>query len=139
MIDEDDTNNPYHEHVQATTTIGIEEIIEETCNEPSLEDPLGECFAQFGCGLYLDKLLEQADALLDSTPKMRTENGETTEISFPNPSSLAVEPLFIENNNVEDEEEQIKPPSTPSLSNDKEVIIEAHSFITVPYETHHEP
>jgi hypothetical protein len=70
---------------------------------------------------------------------MQIENGETTEISFPNPSSSAVEPLFIENNNVEEEEEQIEPLSTPSLSNDKEVSIEAHSFVTIPLETHHEP
>jgi hypothetical protein len=82
---------------------------------------LGECFAQFGCDLDLDKLLEQVDALLDSTTKIRTENGETTEISFLKPSSLVAEPFFIENNNVEEEEKQIEPPSTPSLSNDKEV------------------
>jgi hypothetical protein len=45
IIDEDDFSNSYHEHVQATTTLGSEEIVEEIVNEPSLEDPLGECFA----------------------------------------------------------------------------------------------
>jgi hypothetical protein len=35
--------------------------------------------------------------------------------------------------------EQIEPPSTPNLSNDKEVSTEAHYFITIPLETHHEP
>ena len=48
---------------------------------------------------------EQVEALLDSTPNMRIENGETTEISFPNPSSSVAKPLFTENNNVEEEEE----------------------------------
>ena len=53
MIDEDGTNNSYHEHVQATT-FGSEEVVKETVNEPSLEDPLEACLAQFGD----DKLLE---------------------------------------------------------------------------------
>jgi hypothetical protein len=48
MIDEDDTNNHCHEHVQATTIIVREEIVKDNVNEPSLEDPLGECIAQFG-------------------------------------------------------------------------------------------
>ncbi|XP_059435053.1 uncharacterized protein LOC132168007 [Corylus avellana] len=44
----------------------IEEIIDETVSESSMEDPLEACFAQFGCDLDLDKLLEQADAILES-------------------------------------------------------------------------
>jgi len=35
--------------------------------------------------------------------------------------------------------EQIEPLSTPNLSNDKEMSTEAHSFITIPFETLHEP
>ena len=70
MIDEDNTCNSYHEHVQATTTIRREEIVKETIDEPRSEDPLGKCFAQFGCDLDLNKLHEQVDALLDSTLKM---------------------------------------------------------------------
>ena len=42
-------------------------------------------------------------------------------------------------NNVEENEEEIEPPPTPNLSNDKEVSTEAHSFITIPLETFHEP
>jgi hypothetical protein len=61
MIDEADSSNSYHKHIQANTTLESEEIVEGTCNEPSLEDPLGECFAKFGCDLDLDKLLEQAN------------------------------------------------------------------------------
>jgi len=34
--------------------------------------------------------------------------------------------------------EKIEPPADTSLSNDKEVSTEAHSFIIVPFETHHE-
>jgi hypothetical protein len=34
---------------------------------------------------------------------------------------------------------QIEPHSTPNLSNDKEVSTEAHSFITIPLVTLHEP
>jgi hypothetical protein len=92
----------------------------ETSNEPSLEDPTKECFAQFELDLDLDMIYEQAKALLDPILEMRTENGETAKISFSNPSPLATEPLNIENNNVEEEDEQIEPPSTPSLSNDSE-------------------
>jgi hypothetical protein len=60
MIDEDDISNPHHEHVQATTTRGREEIVDETVTELSLEDLEVECFAQVGCDLDLDKFLEQA-------------------------------------------------------------------------------
>jgi hypothetical protein len=40
---------------------------------------------------------------------------------------------------VEAKEEQIEPLSTPNLSNDTEVSIEAHSVITIPLETLQEP
>jgi hypothetical protein len=43
--------------------------VEETINEPSIEDPLGKCLTAFGGDLDLDTLLEQANALLDSTPE----------------------------------------------------------------------
>ena len=61
IIDEDDSSNSYHEYVQATTALGSEEIVKEIVNEPSLEDPLGECFAQSKCDIYLEKVLEQAE------------------------------------------------------------------------------
>jgi hypothetical protein len=69
MIDEDGPSNSFHEHVQATT-FESEEVVKETINEPSLEDPLEACLAQFGDDLYLDKLLEQINAILDPTPKI---------------------------------------------------------------------
>jgi hypothetical protein len=43
------------------------------------------------------------------------------------------------NNEEEEHIELVKPPADTSLSNDKEVSTEAHSFIIIPLETHHEP
>jgi hypothetical protein len=142
MIDEDSLNNSYyHEHFQATT-FGSEEVVKETVNEQSLEDPLEACLAQFGDDLDLDKLLEQADAILDPSLEVQTKNGETAKISFPNSSSLTVEPFIVDNHEEEEKEEQvehIEPPTTPSLSNDMEMSIEAHSFVTIPFETSMNP
>ena len=140
MIDEDGPNSSYYEHVQATT-FGSEEVVKETVNEPSLKDPLEACLAQFGDDLDLDKLLEQADAILDPTPEVRTEKGKITKISFPNSSSLAAKHFIVYSHEEEEKEEQVEqidPLPTPNLSNDMEVSIEAPSFIIVPFETHHE-
>ena len=60
MIDKDASSNSYLEHVQATTTPGNEETVEEIFCEPSLDDPSGERFDQFGGDLDLDKFLELA-------------------------------------------------------------------------------
>jgi hypothetical protein len=38
--------------------------VEETVNEPSIEDPLGKCLTTFGGDMDLDTLLEQADTML---------------------------------------------------------------------------
>ena len=53
-----------------TTTFGNEEVVKETVNEPSLEYP---------------------------TLEVQTDKGKTTEISFPNSSSLAAEPFILDN------------------------------------------
>jgi hypothetical protein len=138
MIDEDDSNNLHHELVQATGTIGSEVVFEETVNEPSLKVPFGESYDQFE--FKHDLVPEQDKALLDSTSQIWPENGETTEISFPNPSSSAAE--------EEEKWEQLKfvkhlehtePSSYPNFSTDKEMSTEAYSFITIPLETFHEP
>jgi hypothetical protein len=115
MIDEDCPSDPHHEHVQATTTFESEEVVEEIFCEPSLEDPLEKSFAQFEFDLDIDMIHEQAKALLDPTPEMRTENGE------------------------EEMEEQIEPPPILNWSNNKEVSTEVHSLITIPLETLHVP
>lgn len=48
----------------------------------------------------------------------------------------------MDNNEKEEKEELLEhtePPPNPNLSNDKEISIKAHSFITIPFETLHEP
>jgi hypothetical protein len=55
----------------------IEEIMDEVIEESSIEDPLEACFAQFGEDLDLEKLMEQADALLKIAPLMSKEKEET--------------------------------------------------------------
>jgi hypothetical protein len=94
----------------------------KTFREPNLDDPLEESFAQFEFDLDLDMIYEQAKALLDPTPEMRTENGEE-----------------VKEEHLEQVEhrEQIEPPPDPS--NDKEVSIETHSLVTIPLEIYHEP
>jgi hypothetical protein len=74
MIDEDDSNNLHHEHVQATATYESEEIVDG--NEE-----------------------EEKDEHLEHTTPLPDLN----------------------------------------MYNDKEVSTEAHSFITIPFETFHEP
>jgi hypothetical protein len=142
MIDENenDVSNPHHEHVQATTTLGSEEVVEEIVNKPSLKDPLEEGFAQFEFDLDLDMISEKAEALLDFTTEIRPENGETTEISSPETSSSAAKEEEKEEHLESIEHlERIEPLSTPNQSNDKKVSTEAHSFITVRFETLHKP
>jgi len=64
------------------------------------------------------------------------------------PATTILDSEKIVDNNEEEEKEQlesvehlerIEPPSTPNLSNDKEMSTEAHSFITIHFETLHEP
>jgi hypothetical protein len=66
--------------------------VEEIVNELSIEDQLGKSLTTFGGDMDLKTLLEQADALLDSTPETETDTGETIETSSPNPSPSAAEP-----------------------------------------------
>jgi hypothetical protein len=96
-----------------TTTILVNEEIGDEVKESNLEDPLEESFAQFEFDLDLDIVHEQAKALLDPAPEMRTGNGE------------------------EEKKEQFEPPPILNWPNDKEVSTEAHSFITIPVKTYH--
>jgi hypothetical protein len=91
----------------------LDEFLEQAVrfSEPSLEDPLEESFAQFKFDLYLYLVHEQAKALLDPAPEIRTENGE------------------------EEKKEQFEPPPILNWPNDKEVSTEAHSFVKIPLET----
>jgi hypothetical protein len=77
---------------------------------------------------------------LDSILEIRLENGETTEISFPTTySSVAEKEEKGEHLESDEHLEHTAPPSNPNSSNDKEMRTEAHSFITIPFETLHEP
>jgi Zn-finger protein len=66
-------SNSHHECSQ-TTTFGSEEVVEVIFCEPSLEDPLGERFDQFGGDLNLDKLLDHADTFIE--PSLEDPSGE---------------------------------------------------------------
>ncbi|XP_059458376.1 uncharacterized protein LOC132187972 [Corylus avellana] len=68
----------------------IEEILEDVVEESSMADLLDVCFAQFGEDLDLDKLLEQADAILETAPLVSSEKEETT---IPDPPKKELKPL----------------------------------------------
>jgi hypothetical protein len=63
----------------------IEDIMEEAIEKSSMEDPLEECFAQFGEDLDL-----QADAMLETTPLVSSEKEETI---VPDPPKKELKPL----------------------------------------------
>jgi hypothetical protein len=67
--------------------------MEETINEPSIEDPLEKCLTAFGGDMDLNTLLEQANALLDSIPEIETDTGATTKTSPSDPSPSAAKPV----------------------------------------------
>jgi hypothetical protein len=62
----------------------IEEILDVVIEESSIEDPLEACIAQFGEDLDLDRLMEQADALLENAPLVSEEKKETVVPNSPN-------------------------------------------------------
>ena len=63
------------------------------------------------------------------TNKSVHENAQTTTILISEEKAV---------NKVEENQEQIEPLPIQDLSNEKEVSTEAHSFVTIPLETHHE-
>ena len=79
------------EYEEVRSACLIEEIVEETVNELSIDDTLGECITTLGGDMNLDTLLEQAYALLDSATTRENVIGGATEPSSPNPSSLVAE------------------------------------------------
>jgi hypothetical protein len=60
----------------------IEETMDETVDESSMEGPLEVCLPQFDDDLDMDKLLEQADAISKSAP---FESSENEEAAMPEP------------------------------------------------------
>jgi hypothetical protein len=57
--------------------------MEEVVKESSIKNPLEACFAQFGEDLDLEKLIEQADAILETTPLVCNEKEETVVLNPP--------------------------------------------------------
>jgi hypothetical protein len=144
MFSEPSLEDPLEEcFAQSKCDLDLDKFLEQTktSNEPSLEDPLGECLAKFEFNLDFDMIREQAEALLNTTPMMRIENGETTKISSPKSSSSAAKPLIVDSYEEEGKEEQvehIEPLNNPNMSNHKEMSTEAHSLINFPFDTHNE-
>jgi hypothetical protein len=68
----------------------IEEIVDEVIEESSIEDPLEACLAQFGEDLDLEKLMEQAYALLETAPLVSSEK---EEIAVPDSPKKELKPL----------------------------------------------
>ena len=78
-LSEPSLEDPSGEHFdQIGCNLDLDKFLKKAVmfREPSLEDPLEKSFAQFEFDLDLDLIHEQAKALLDPTPKMRTKNGE---------------------------------------------------------------
>ena len=71
------------EYGEAHQVCLIEDIIDEVVEESIIEDPLEACFAQFREDLDLDKLIEQADALLETTPLVSSEKVEAVVLDPP--------------------------------------------------------
>jgi hypothetical protein len=99
----------------------IEEIIDEVIEESSIEDPLEACLAQFGEDLDLEKLMEQADALLEIAPLESKDKEETTVPDSPKkelrplPNSLKYKflgpvdslPIIIASDLIDAQEEEL--------------------------------
>ena len=69
----------------------IEEIMEEAVEESSIEDSLEACFAQFKKDLDFDKLIEHADAILETTTLVSSEKEEVVVLD---PPKKEIKPLL---------------------------------------------
>jgi hypothetical protein len=64
------------EYDEAHQVCLIEDIMKEVVEESSIEEPLEACFAQFGEDLDIDKLIEQAAAILEIALLVSSEKEE---------------------------------------------------------------
>jgi hypothetical protein len=76
-----DINRQPFDYEEVRSICMIEELVEETVNELSNDDHLGECLTVYGGDMNLDTLLEQADAMLDSVTASKTNIEGTTDTS----------------------------------------------------------
>jgi hypothetical protein len=114
MIDEDDASHSCHEHVSDTTILESKEIVDN--NEEEGKDEQIEHIGEEGKDEQIVNDIEEQE-----------EKDEQIEHRDQ-----------IEQEEQVEHKEKIEPPADTSLSNDKEVSTDAHSFIIVPLETHHE-
>jgi hypothetical protein len=77
------------EYDEAHQVCLIEDIMKEVVEESSIEEPLEACFAQFGEDLDIDKLIEQADAILEIAHLVSSEK----ENIVPDPPKKEPKPL----------------------------------------------
>jgi hypothetical protein len=76
-----DINRQPFEYEEVKSTCLIEELVEDTVNELSSDNHLGECLTAYGGDMNLDTLLEQVDARLDSVTTSETNIEGTTDTS----------------------------------------------------------
>jgi hypothetical protein len=60
------------EYEEVRSTCMIEELVEETINELSSDDHVGECLTAYGGDMNLETLLEQADSMLNAVTASET-------------------------------------------------------------------
>jgi hypothetical protein len=60
------------EYEEVRSTYMIEELVEETINELSSDDHVGECLTAYGGDMNLETLLEQADSMLNAITASET-------------------------------------------------------------------
>jgi hypothetical protein len=93
----------------------IEEILDEVIEESSIKDPLEACLPQFGEDLDLDKLMEQAEALLETAPLLSEEHESPKKELKPLPDSLKYKflgpaeslPVIIASDLIDAQEEEL--------------------------------
>jgi hypothetical protein len=130
MIDEDDAGHSCHEHILDTTILESNEIVDN--NEEEGKDEQIEHIGEEGKEEQIVDDIEeegkdeQIEQIVDDI-----EEQEEKEEQIEHRDQ-------IEQEEQVEHKEKIEPPTDTSLSNDKEVSTDAHSFIIVPLETHHE-
>jgi hypothetical protein len=115
MIDEDDASHSCHEHAPDTIILESKEIVDNNGEEEKEE--------QFE---HIEEQEEKEEQIV-----VDIEEQEEKDEQFEHRDQ-------IEHMEQAEHEEKIEPPTDTSLSNDKEVSTDAHSFIIAPFETHHE-
>jgi hypothetical protein len=115
----------------------------DTFSEPSLKDPLGECFDQIEYELDLHKVLKQAvmfrePSLEDPLEESFAQFEFDLDLDMIHEQAKAlldpISKMWTENGE-EENQKQIEPSPILNWSNNEEVSTEAHSFVTIPLET----